>query len=273
MKFTHYIAAAISLLTIAASSLAWANECVHSKGYWKTHSNEIGVGSLTLGSVQYDFSQFMAVLNEPARGNGLVILSQQLIAAKLNAGIATVPSEVHNAIADANALINALVTPPVGLDFLHPSLTEDIVGMLDLYNTGGFECQPILDTDGDGLQDTEEADLYLTDPNDPDTDNDNLFDGEEILIVGTDPLSSDTDADLLTDGEEVLTYGTDPVNVDTDNDGVTDGEEVLGLFPYCSGFYQTNPLNWDTDGDYYGDGGGGAGLDGHPLSDQHINCG
>lgn len=60
----------------------------------------------------------------------------------------------------------------------------------------------IIDTDGDGLNDDEEARL------------------------GTNPLSPDTDGDGLTDYQEVMIYGTDPLNPDTDGDGYTDGEEV-----------------------------------------------
>jgi hypothetical protein len=59
-----------------------------------------------------------------------------------------------------------------------------------------------LDTDGDGLPDTQE------------------------LTLGTDPTKADTDGDGLTDGQEVNTYHSDPLNPDTDGDGYTDGSEV-----------------------------------------------
>lgn len=44
-----------------------------------------------------------------------------------------------------------------------------------------------VDTDGDGLTDTEEAALG-TDPSVVDTDGDGLADGQEVLELGTDPL-------------------------------------------------------------------------------------
>ncbi len=58
-----------------------------------------------------------------------------------------------------------------------------------------------------------------------DTDGDGLTDSEEILI-GTNPRLVDTDSDGLTDWEEITIFGTDPLNPDTDGDGFLDGEEV-----------------------------------------------
>ena len=84
-----------------------------------------------------------------------------------------------------------------------------------------------LDSDGDGLYDWEEIEVYGTDPFDPDSDGDGLTDYEEVRIYGTDPLNPDTDFDGLSDGDEIHVYGTDPLNPDTDRGGVTDGHEIL----------------------------------------------
>jgi hypothetical protein len=234
----------IILAIVTVSLAAWADEdeCVHSKGYWKNHS--MPVQSLTLGTVQYNVPQLLAILNAPVKGNGLVALSQQLIAAKLNAHIATVPPQAQAAINSSDALIGSRVAPPIGTDSLEPSMTSDLIETLDLYNTSQLPCQPLVDTDGDGLQDSEEVNIYRTDPTDADTDN-----------------------DYLTDGNEVLIRGTNPLNADTDGDGATDGEEVLGLFPYGTNYFQTNPLTPDTDGDNYFEGSsdGGEGHDNYPL--------
>ena len=59
-----------------------------------------------------------------------------------------------------------------------------------------------LDTDGDGLSDSEELE-FGTDINNPDTDNDGLFDREEVKVYRTNPLSPDTDGDGYEDGDEV----------------------------------------------------------------------
>lgn len=83
-----------------------------------------------------------------------------------------------------------------------------------------------IDSDGDGLLDTEEAEIG-TDPFNPDTDQDGLSDGEEVKTYLTDPLNPDTDLDALKDGAEVLNYKTNPKDPDTDDGGVTDGHEVI----------------------------------------------
>lgn len=104
----------------------------------------------------------------------------------------------------------------------------------------------LTDSDGDGLSDIDEMDIYGTDPNNPDTDNDGLTDGEEVLKYKTKPLVPDTDGDGLIDGDEVKKYKTDPLNPDTDGDGLKDGEEVVKT--------ETDPNNPDTDGDGLTDG-------------------
>ena len=59
---------------------------------------------------------------------------------------------------------------------------------------GENQDSTIIDTDGDGLSDSEEE-LYGTDPLDPDTDNDGLMDGEELSIEGADPKVRDIPPD------------------------------------------------------------------------------
>lgn len=117
--------------------------------------------------------------------------------------------------------------------------------MLGLMLAGRAQAQA-LDTDGDGLSDDDETNIYFTDPFNPDTDGDGLTDGEEVLVYLTDPLNDDTDDDGLTDGQEITLYATDPLDPDMDNDGLTDGEEVLT--------YLTDPNAPDSDGDGLSDG-------------------
>ena len=100
------------------------------------------------------------------------------------------------------------------------------------------------DTDGDGLGDGEEVKTYRTNPLAPDTDSDGLGDGDEVHNRRTDPLNPDTDADQLMDGDEI-TRNTDPLNPDTDADLLNDGDEVNR---------KTDPLNPDTDQDGLNDG-------------------
>jgi outer membrane protein OmpA-like peptidoglycan-associated protein len=102
------------------------------------------------------------------------------------------------------------------------------------------------DTDGDGLSDGDEVNVYKTNPLKADSDGDGLNDGDEIKVYKTDPNKADTDGDGLKDGDEVLKYHTDPLKVDTDGDGLSDGDEVLK--------YHTDPLKKDTDGGGIDDG-------------------
>jgi len=121
-----------------------------------------------------------------------------------------------------------------------------------------------VDTDGDGVADGDELNIYGTDPTVADTDGDGRSDGDELYNDRTDPLvwndqtgtansgaetaaSSDTaatgeaepvstagdsDSDRLPDDREAA-LGTDPGNPDSDGDGYYDGDEVnLGSDPF-----------------------------------------
>lgn len=114
-----------------------------------------------------------------------------------------------------------------------PDTEANLHGSVGVNYRWGTEIEPEfrvsggeVDSDGDGLIDSVEADLG-TDPFNPDTDGDGLLDGAEVNDHGTDPLNPDTDLDGLKDGAEVLTYNTDPLDQDTDDGGVTDGHEVI----------------------------------------------
>ena len=136
-----------------------------------------------------------------------------------------------------------------------PSWDSDNDGMTDVeeiqsgslpyvdfrHNTDPFNP----DTDGDGLRDGEEVNLYLSNPLDDDTDNDEISDGEEVEIYHTDPNNSDTDDDGIFDYDEIYLYGTNPLNSDSDDDGLNDEAEIT---------HGTNPLISDSDGDGLTDG-------------------
>jgi len=102
------------------------------------------------------------------------------------------------------------------------------------------------DSDGDGLKDTDEIDIYDTNATNADTDGDGLKDGEEIFTYDTNVTNSDTDGDGLKDGEEIFTYDTNATNIDSDGDGISDWEEIFT--------YDTNATNADTDSDGLKDG-------------------
>jgi hypothetical protein len=65
-------------------------------------------------------------------------------------------------------------------------------------------CSP--DSDGDGLSDDEENNIYGTDPNNPDTDGDGISDGDEVQN-GTDPLDRN-DPNIQPVGGEIIPIET-----------------------------------------------------------------
>jgi hypothetical protein len=123
--------------------------CTYTQGFWKTHNpQQCGdggnaalclawpVGSLTLGTVSYDVAALLAIFGKPAAGNGLVSLAHQLIAAKLNLANGADDSDIADTISAADALINALVVPPLGSGSLAPSASSALTSALTAYNEG-----------------------------------------------------------------------------------------------------------------------------------------
>ncbi len=100
----------------------------------------------------------------------------------------------------------------------------------------------LADSDLDMVPDTDEINIYHTDPHKADTDGDGYGDWIE-LSSGFSPLDpkpvkledSDTDGDGLSDRME-LNFHTDLTNADTDGDGYTDGDEITNGY---------DPLNGD----------------------------
>ena len=112
-------------------------DCVRTQGFWKNHPDDWPVDELDLGAVGYTQNELLDILNEPVRGNGLISVAYQLIAAKLNeAAGAPVPALIDQTIADADALIGGLVIPPIGSDSLRTRDTRTQRELLDDYNNG-----------------------------------------------------------------------------------------------------------------------------------------
>jgi hypothetical protein len=107
--------------------------CTYTQGYWKNHPEAWPVASLWLGGVSYSAVQLQTILQTPVSGNGLISLAHQLIAAKLNIANGADATAVAAAVADADALIGMR---NVTTDYLHPSMTSALVGVLDQYNNG-----------------------------------------------------------------------------------------------------------------------------------------
>jgi hypothetical protein len=114
------------------------DDCTESAGYWTKHPESWSrVTRLELGSVTYTTAQILAILRQPARGNGLVALAHQLIATRFNLMLGVVPSTPVKLAADrADALIGSLVVPPVGGNRLSPCSTRGLTWILRGFNNG-----------------------------------------------------------------------------------------------------------------------------------------
>ncbi|MCK4540488.1 L,D-transpeptidase [Candidatus Parcubacteria bacterium] len=101
----------------------------------------------------------------------------------------------------------------------------------------------LVDSDLDGIPDSDEKNIYFTDVNNPDTDGDGYSDWLE-LNFGYSPHNpkpvklddNDYDGDGLSDRDE-LRFHTSLINKDTDEDGFSDYEEIEAGY---------DPLNKDT---------------------------
>jgi hypothetical protein len=115
--------------------------CVFGQGFWKNHPDHWPVTQLQLGNVTYNQQQLLSILNAAVRGNGLLILAYQEIAAKLNIANGADGSCIQQTLADADALIGDLVIPPVGTGFLRPRDVSALADVLEQYNEGEL-CAP-----------------------------------------------------------------------------------------------------------------------------------
>jgi len=96
---------------------------------------------LQLGFVTYNQQQLLSIMQLRTRGNGLLSLAQQLIAAKLNVADGNDAHCIALTIAAADRLIGDLVVPPVGKGYLDPRDVSALVGALEDYNLGR-SCAP-----------------------------------------------------------------------------------------------------------------------------------
>jgi hypothetical protein len=117
-----------------------STDCTVSLGYWTKHPESWSrVASIKLGSVTYTRAEIIAILRQPARGNGLVSLAHQLIATRLNMLLGVVPpASVSNAVAQADAAIGSTVVPPVGGGRLVPCSTRRLTKTLRSFNNGSL---------------------------------------------------------------------------------------------------------------------------------------
>jgi hypothetical protein len=110
--------------------------CSYTQGFWKNHAKAWPVAALTLGQRTYTKAELLAIFARPVNGNGLVSLGHQLIAARLNLALGAAPDGLAGVLAEADALIGALVIPPVGDGSLPTAMTSSANDALAAFNEG-----------------------------------------------------------------------------------------------------------------------------------------
>lgn len=111
--------------------------CTRTQGYWKNHEEAWPVSSLVLGTNGQTYSKAaaLAIFRTPVRGNGLISLAHQLMAAKLNVAAGAGCAAAASIIAAADAKIGNLI---IGVHSLPTEETSGLVGQLDGYNNGNL---------------------------------------------------------------------------------------------------------------------------------------
>jgi hypothetical protein len=132
--------------------------------------------------------------------------------------------------------LSAFLLGAVALSTLTP-----LVGAEDTVDANLVPGQPAptLDSDGDGISNQAEIQIYGLNAFDADTDDDGLSDGDELYnrYGYSYPNLYDSDFDGLSDLEEIVGlfgYVTSAIAPDTDFDGRSDRDEV---------YYGGNPLD------------------------------
>jgi hypothetical protein len=110
--------------------------CTLTQGYWKNHASAWPVAELTLGQTTYTKAELLAILRMEVAGNGLVSMSHQLIAARLNIAAGASAAGIQATLDEADALIGALVVPPRGTGSLPTEKTSALNDALTAFNEG-----------------------------------------------------------------------------------------------------------------------------------------
>jgi hypothetical protein len=115
------------------------NKCPHAQGYWKNHASLWPVSSLTLGSVTYNKTQLLTILNNSTIGDASVILARAEIATLLSLANGSNPVPVCGTIADADAALGGSTVPAkVGPRTVLGQRMVSDGNKLDSYNNGNL---------------------------------------------------------------------------------------------------------------------------------------
>jgi hypothetical protein len=135
--------------TVKSVTTSGEEGCTFTQGYWKTHGgtqrnipNAWPVDTLTIGGIAYTKAELIAIMISPTKGNGIMSLVQQLIAAKLNVLSGADDSSIFQAIINADKMIDDAgdkIVPPYTKPtspFLAPAVTSALNTALTNFNAG-----------------------------------------------------------------------------------------------------------------------------------------
>jgi DNA-binding beta-propeller fold protein YncE len=106
------VTAGVSPIAVAIANPVNRNICPESQGFWKGHAGLWPVTSLLLGGRNYTETQLISILNTSSSGNAALILTDQLIAAKLNLDVGSNPAPISNAVTTADSELAAVPALP-----------------------------------------------------------------------------------------------------------------------------------------------------------------
>ncbi len=95
-----------STSTTTTTTVPATAQCPQGMGFWKTHPGQWPVSTLMLGSRTYTQTELLALLTTPVVGDASLILTRQLIAAKLNIANGSDPTPIASTITDADSLLS-----------------------------------------------------------------------------------------------------------------------------------------------------------------------
>ena len=118
-----------------------APACPLGQGFWKNHPEDWPVTTLIIGGTAYTEAQLATVLNTKTKGDAVLILTRQLIAAELNIANGSNGSSVTAVIADANSLlagINLLAHKDVDTNTVLGQKMVADAAILESFNEGNL---------------------------------------------------------------------------------------------------------------------------------------
>jgi hypothetical protein len=168
-----------------------------------------------------------------AAGESITVRSEVSVLIFVTTGAATaadgseIPAGATRAIVGETTLTNEAGAPAVVLAVIIGTPVDAATGTTSAPGGGGDSptpwqppatpaptapstIDPTLETDGDGLTDVEEIDIYGTNPNNYDTDGDTVSDYLEAKNGYSDPFNPDSDGDGYDDSEQFDGY--DPLD-------------------------------------------------------------